>query len=272
MRFSLKDSRTFANFSFKGVWGHKAISSYQLTFQLEANVFTVAEGRKPKLRHFSAALYLKTKSGDLLINKMFEKDGRRSIQAHPHSHIPYFQFVTKLTANEMGEIERQRDGGDITFVVKLYGEMNDDDYVMEGSEEVECRLEQSAWLKQLNQMEYSDILLLEFDLKNMAPEATKKFKEAQASLQKGSYRESVGLCRDVLEALALQQMTEPKPDKQNTKPERLKLFHQKLVHFTHLARHNNNEAAQTAEWDREDAMFALMATAALLRKEATGLN
>lgn len=274
MSFTCRDSKSFAEFSINTIWGQKALNGYCLIIPVEIKPHSVPEGRRPSLRDLSAALYLKSRNGEFLVGHLSSVNGRSVYEAYQHSHHDRHEFGIKINQRDIDQIEFQRNGGDINFEVKIKGAIYESDiHYQSGYEHRDIFVEQSKWIKILSDIGYSKIFTVEVHTTgdNSNPDyehSYNKLNEAQQAYTRADWRQAVALCRDCLESLPIHQIDDVKPSHENTKAERWKLIHKKMLHLTHLAKHFNTENSRTANWEREDALYMIASCGALINKLA----
>jgi hypothetical protein len=144
-----------------------------------------------------------------------------------------------------------------------------------GEAVVQHRVNAGTWMEILGQMGYQETLVIDVPFPTTAregpiQEACQHLRESHALLLGGSYREAVGKCRDVLEALAraIQEADAdeaPALGKAATKDERYAGIRAALRFLTHPARHADQYSAKYV-WTRADAQCTLAATAAVVRR------
>ena len=135
-------------------------------------------------------------------------------------------------------------------------------------------LNQSSRIEVLNQMGYRQSMLIEIPVMDDNKKSAGHLAAAEKAMRLGHYREAVGSCRDVLEAMSLSLGEQDDNDPEfsalfaNTrtkdKPARLRVLRRALKIMTHPARHVDDVAVRF-DWDREDAESAIAMMAAMLR-------
>lgn len=144
------------------------------------------------------------------------------------------------------------------------------------AENVNYSVNQSVWINVLEQMHYQRTMLLEVHVPDSqtAPElaqACHYLAQGQRALVRGAYRDAVGYCREVLEAIssALGETDGWRKmlGRQNdlSKAERLQVLRGAFKIFTHPAHHGGANAA-SIDWTRTDAIMAIAISAALLNE------
>lgn len=201
------------------------------------------------------------------------------VRSYPHAHPTHAVFTLELDADRLEAIEAARNGGDLMLQLTWLSTIADSAGTVHHDNRPEpFEINQASWIKVLNQLGYAKLMLLEVPLfDGLGPsfsEAAKHLRKVKAAMLPGEYREAVGCCRDVIEAL-----TQPLGDKDehmtklvgNTreldKAGRLRLLRQALKVLTHPARHAD-EVAAAIEWTRTDAVTVITMTAAVMQELA----
>lgn len=184
------------------------------------------------------------------------------------------QLEIEFDGTRLEAIEALRGGGplavDVSMVLDISGTQQ-----QPGSTEIRCSttVVESVWIGLLNTIEYGRRMLIEvpgFD-SSADPRLADVggwLARAQDAFAQGKWRETVGQCRDMLEALALvagdQEPKANESQKDWTKEQRLANVRRALRVLTHPARHVD-EVTVRIEWGRDDAVAMLAFCAALLR-------
>ena len=171
-------------------------------------------------------------------------------------------------------------GGDLALIVDLRGRVQVQGESALVSDRHEHRVQQGAWVRVLEQMEYGRMILLEVPVPNVesAPllvEPVRHLEKAQQAMLRGEWREAVGCCRDVLEALADVLLDARVQDPEvnalfegtrfMNKEARLRTLRRALLVLCHPARHAD-EVAKDFEWEPRDARAVVAAVAALVSR------
>jgi len=216
------------------------------------------------------------------VGSMHQRGGNRPITSNPHpslSPVPV-DLEIELDRKRVEAIEDIRVGKDLTFklVLSWVASQADNKKLYYDHTEMQYRAYQSVWIEALERMRYTEMMLLEVPLlKDEAsgrfPKAVKFLKQAQEHVRRGQYREAVGVCRDALEALATvlpdAARQVPGNKKERSKEDRLLLVRRALKNLTHPA-HHGDDASQSIEWDRTDAVGVLSITTMLVQMAAAG--
>lgn len=212
--------------------------------------------------------------------------GRLHSKPSPVVLTPSDAYVAEYTVDLEAEldtgradaIEATRLGGDLHFSVALWARVQLGLRHEVVHDTLNFRVNQSAWVEVLNQMAYTRIMLLEVPVpeQDRAPElaeAVSCLTGAQRAVLRGEYREAVGLCRDVLEALSRGVGDDCAKDPEMErlfgdarrwdKSRRLRLVRRALLYLCHPARHRDPVSVQF-QWNRADAVSTVSMLAALL--------
>jgi hypothetical protein len=189
-------------------------------------------------------------------------------------------LVADLDRSRLAALEEIRAGKEITLTVRLNLELQEGGSTSNTIVLMDYALKRDAWLEILKSLGFADRMLV--DIPSLSPPSNPRVAQAFEYLQgardallEGEYREAVGRCRDVLEALslALGDQDRMRPETEalfaNTrmldKEERLQVVRRALKLLTHPARHADDVAAQI-EWTRADAFTIVHMVAALLAR------
>jgi hypothetical protein len=181
-----------------------------------------------------------------------------------------------LDVARLEALEAVRNGGDLMLELSWHSAIADSNGTVHHSTHDEVfEVLQSNWIRVINRLGYAKLMLLEVPLLDgLGPtfsEAVGHLRNARSAMLRGEYREAVGGCRDVIEAL-----TRALGDKDeqlaklvgNTrdldKADRQRLLRQALKVLTHPARHAD-EVAASFEWTRIDAITIIAMTASVMQ-------
>lgn len=189
-----------------------------------------------------------------------------------------------LDFQQLDEIERKRQGGSLTFVVRFggvayfggkVGALYPDNHTLL------YQVGSSDWQQVLSQFMYGTYLNVEIPL--ISPNgltgdvqrAAQALQEGMSAFRRGDYEEAVADCRPGLDALeeSDQGKFSSKPgDRAAGKDERLYWVQRSLRTLTHLAHHPNDPTVigdglpARARWERADAEAVISLLAALIRQ------
>jgi hypothetical protein len=204
------------------------------------------------------------------------------IETYQNAYQTGITLEASLTPDQLAALEDVRLGGDLFFKLNILGLGNTDRDKRPQSLQttLDYRSNQSAWIELLEQIGYKRTMLLEIpiagdEVSPLFAEAREHLQIAQTHLLSGHYRDAVGACRDVMEALssALSDEADQTPEEIKTwfegtrsmgKEKRIRLIRRALKVLTHPARHVD-EVTTTIEWKPVDARATIVMTAALLQ-------
>lgn len=194
------------------------------------------------------------------------------------------QLTLDLNFQQLDEIERKRQGGSLTFVIKFggiayygarFGTLYPDNQTLM------YQVGSSDWQQILNQLEYGNFLNVEIPF--IAPsgitdplrQAAEALQQSLIAFRRGDYEEAVADCRPGLDALEENDRGRfnLKPwDRAAVKDERVYWVQHALRHLTHLAHHPNDPVAvgdgvsAHDRWSRTDAEAVIGLLAAVIRQ------
>lgn len=276
MSFNRRNSKSFCNLHVpKLSSGQQVVGGYLLSFSIDFHIHNVSkeEAAFPiQLRELTVDLYLKTKGAEQMIGRLFSTFSPQIHHAYESSQDVNHAFSIKLSPSELEAIERARNGGEIEFLFKLSGFIFEGhDYYTRAWDDKTLYVEQSSWIKILDQMGYSKILMIEIptsgDVSNQKYSlAHVKLNEAKQAMLRGEWRQTVAICRECLETLPTYPDDSLKITDESTKIERLQLLQKNLFRLSSLAKHANNTVSNNTDWQREDAIFMLATCGAMVHK------
>jgi hypothetical protein len=232
-------------------------------------------------------LIIKKNNQEFFLGKMHRVSPEVQLFTYDHTISNSIQLEIEAEAIRIEAIENIRLGNELEFVLRIYALANaaDSKRIEVVDSELHYHVNQSKWVEILRNMGYCRIILLEIPVFNeeispLFPEAVEHLKNAQKHMLNGHFRDSVGACRDVLEAVSMAlkddsgQMPETieswfQGQRDMSKEERLRLVRRALKVVTHPARHADEVASQI-EWSPEDAKAVITMTAAILQLTTKG--
>lgn len=202
--------------------------------------------------------------------------------ARPYECRTYLEI--EMDAARVRALEGLRAGGDLRFSLTLRATFQRDRGPLhEGCDQATYASNQSEWATALERMGYGRFILIEVPAPDAAsrPElakAAEALRLAEDAVRRGEWREAVGRCRDVFEAVETAKSDKQAVDGAFAAPngknqrdltfdERLLAVRKALKLLTHPARHYD-ESTIDYEWRGEDAYAMVAMTAALIRKLA----
>jgi hypothetical protein len=195
-------------------------------------------------------------------------------------------FVLDLTHHQIEEIEEMRNGHDLQFETTLQSEVitqdtvNNKQYTTTSESELRVNVNQSAWLKALQQMGYGDYLLFEIPIPENNTDVPEKIlnhlSSARDHINKGHYDVTIQKCRFIFDRMKEFLKDKKAIGKANDmfcqggrkdmgKRERTNLIRNTIHHFTHLAHHpHEDNEGNDITFTRQDAVLILSQTASLV--------
>lgn len=275
----------FAQLEWKGVQGMRGLGFYGLLLEVGVTLSPRPENQSILLSVSGGALSARrTDRTEWTIGAVRVHGAPRPLETPTGNNASttgvYLEL--ELDASRLAAIEDFRAGQDLGLSLRLWGEaarVGDPK-----SETVQAELSflanQSTWIAVLDRMGYRKTMLIEVPLVSGEvsahfPEAYGHLAQAHKQLLLGHFRDAVGGCRDVLDALSLAADEERdqlptaiaawfRDTKELSKEQRMRLIRRALKVLTHAARHAD-EITQQMEWGPEDARAALAISAAILR-------
>lgn len=280
--FSL-NCRRFATLDWTSLNGSQGLGICRLYAQIRITTDPTPEAETIGLVDISGLLRVSGKNEKNQHVGYIRRPGtNKPITTYAHGSEHSINFEMELENRRLDAIEEIRKGGDLEFAMNVSALA----YCVakKGSECVDAELKypvnQSMWIKMLEQMGYRKTLMIEVPIqdKHIPPElaeAAKHLQQAQELMLYGKYRDAVGTCRDVVESLStglnddqdrLPEEIEAWFEGQRTmsKEHRLRLVRRAVRVLTHPARHADKTASQI-EWSSHDARAAIALVAALLQ-------
>jgi len=288
MSLCLDDNFTVADFQIVGIHGQRGLGFYRLCPSLLINLNPRPED-KPLFIVDIAGQGAITRIGDPqshvigsftvprgFVSQQFPRSSSTSV---PFGLRPEVEF--ELNQPRLQAIEDVRVGGELLLKVTLRVRfMDGTGKIHDVGDEQSLHVNQATWIKVLEQMGYGRRMLIEVPIPDQAaqPEMAKTIEclaKADAALRRGEWREAVGQCRDVMEALAVAMN-----DNDHTDPmfnplfansqgmdmnARLLVLRRALKLFTHPARHMGANSVGY-DWRRSDAIAILNMVSALIQK------
>lgn len=208
-------------------------------------------------------------------------EGGRRVDPWTRTHD---QLTLELDFQQLDEIERRRQGGSLTFTIKLGGIAHHGGKfctLYPDNHTLMYQVGSSDWQQLLNQLEYGNFLSVEIPF--IAPngltgplrQAAEALQQGIVAFRRGDYEEAVADCRPGLDALDESDRARfsLKPwDRAAGKDERVYWIQHALRHLAHLAHHPNDpaiagdETSAGARWSRTDAEAVIGLLAALIRQ------
>lgn len=265
--------RYWASGSVKQIQGQRGLGFYRLTFLTVLNVETGDSAMGERLN----TVLTDIAAGGRTLGRAHAQPHQLPIVPANYAQERQINFELELDRARLEAIESVRNGGDITFNITFFPTLADQSgQLRQTTAQAAFVANQSTWAAVLEQMDYRKVMLLELPVPDAVqfPEvaaAARTLGQAQQAMARGDYRESVGLCRDVLEEMMRALKDDDNIDfvgqREIDKAKRLRLLRRAARVFTHPARHRD-EVTVAFEWNRIDAASTISLVAALLNELA----
>ena len=263
----------YGDLEFQPLRGQPGLGVYRLVLPIKIR-FLKDDDRGFHILDLGAELMLKTRNEHRILGALRpHRSPFRPLRA-VLSETTEEDLVLDLSAAHVNAVEQERNGGSLQFTVTLWVATLDADRYDTFTVQDLLSVSQGDWIRVLANMRYADVMLLEVprpdaDRRPELADAVAHLAGAQKAMVRGEYRESVGRCRDALEAIAcvdgpgrnIRELVGSPRDLD--KSGRLALVRQALLVLAHSARHADEVGARI-DWDRADAVFMVSALAALL--------
>lgn len=284
----LLNSFTLARLDWQTLQGSLGLGFHRLMARIDITTSGRPQDKAVVVTNIKGDLYVRGKANqEYFLGHMRRQGPETPLETHPNMSKADIMLETELDARHLEAIERIRVGEDLFFRMDLVGvaQSVSDKSSQAVQASLEYRANQSDWIEVLEQMGYRKTLLLEIPIPQgeVAPQLTKAAEHlqiAQTHLLGGHFRDAVGACRDVLEALSVALNDERGQSPQEikswfegtrdmNKAERLRIVRRALKLLTHPARHAD-EIAASIEWGPTDARAIVIMAAALLQITTAG--
>jgi hypothetical protein len=202
-----------------------------------------------------------------------------TMKTSPQSNAGQVTFNLIVTSRQLSLLEEIRNGENLRFKLRVFGEVNGEQGNGASSDEITIHIYQSQWLDVLRQARYCNYLLFEIPLPSTSD--SEKFNptvdlmnHAKRQFLYGNYDDTIATCRKALESL-IQALGEKSAqtgakkrfkddEKAMSKGERMFFLREALRHYTHLAHHVSDQDNDQFTFSRREARFVLGTTAAHL--------
>lgn len=269
--------------------GAPALGGHLLVVHAELRMEANNEERQKRLGQYEfrctgGRLEALISGNQLFLSRLFPARGERVLTARPTFYEEQLDLVAPVSRAQLAALEELRAGGAVMLTVHVEGVFHAPIGPQTATDGVQWRVSTSDWLDLLRDCRYQESLLIEVPLpgpdgSSQLLKAAAHIREAEQALGRGRWRECVGACRDVLEALSLE-AGDPdiadgawdavyKSQKELDLAARMRVVRRSLKLLTHPARHVDEVTARI-EWQAEDAKFALAVVAAAVRRYSTG--
>lgn len=278
------NSRIFASWQIKKIYGTKGLGFYLLVFPVEINIHAQPETDTITVTNFSSTLSLTENTNHSIphrIGRLTPQDGFNSLSSFSHTTDKRINFEVELDAKRIEAIEQIRLGGSLNFSIQLYATATQgkQSELLNG-QSYSLTVSQSDWIQILENIGYRKTLLLEVPLpmgetNSAFKDAAKHLDHAHKQMLHGHYRDAVGACRDAIESLNLSLKDEvaslPKNKRERSKADRVNALRQSFYELTNAAKHAD-EVTESIDWNLADARACISFAATLLQLAAEELK
>lgn len=280
-------SRIIADASIEGLSARTGIGFQQLRFSVHLSSPAWTDTKESAiLEHVSGRVFLEGRSGSRRLIGVASPEVPISIKTSARSSNTRLLFDLDLTSDQIWEIERFRDGGDLLWTLDVVGLSRGPHGDIVSVDTARYGLSISQWAAILDQLDLADVLVLGISIPRDDPKykqfaaCIEMLKRAHRDLAQGMYDSVVSRCRQALESISVvngerkdvaaavqKYKTQPKL---MTKIERELMLSEAARHYMHLAHHVDEDGIP--EWySRNDATFILALSAAAVMSASTRL-
>jgi len=278
--------RTIADPSVQGIHLRKAVGAYELLASLNLQMQSSEEDEIYYLRIEAVRLFVKGQHGsEQFIGTLLPYD-LRMLRTYGHSQRECVDLSLILQPTQVAAIEDIRDGGDLTFILKIRGQayLNSDE--QRAYDDITVHTPRSAWIMQLKNSGFMDVLLIEIpfpasELPEHLEAVQHYLEEAQRQYMNAAYTACVASCRTAIEDMGCQTYNTAKWHEEALKPlkgpssngggkisdmdknEREKALLGIIRHYAHLAHHGEGEGGVRNYTQIEARMILQMTSAAI---------
>ena len=267
-----------ADFKQFNVSGEPGVGCYRIKFRMNYTT-RVWPGKQYEFWNAKAEVYVnRPLKNDFLFLGYAEPEEPIWIKTLSKSINSFTVFNLILNSYQVNLLEGIRNGKDLQFKLKIYGEIDGDEGSGTTRDEIIFYVNQSQWLDILKQIKYGEYLLFEVPLPVEKEYENLKsvvdlLNQAKNHFLYGNYDDTVASCRKALESLAHQLNEKRKQaeakrqfkEKEQTlsKQQRILLIREVLRHLTHLA-HHVSDTGEVVPFSRNEANFVMGSTAAII--------
>lgn len=276
-------SREFAEAKILDVHGEPALGTHLLRVRVEVRVKALYKDGPDHFTIYGGKLSVSL-GNTRYLGRLFPVRGSGFVPIYEYASDKQVELLAEVSSAQMLALEDLRAGDNVTLVVGLEGVSYVGPLRDPISAEIQHRIPRSLWLDILKACKYRETMLIEVPVTDpegspALQKAAGHLREAQEAMGRGQWREAVGACRDVLEALSLEANDPDEVDgkwpeilvrhKDLDRAARMRVVRRALKLLTHPARHVD-EVTVNIEWQAEDARFALAVAAAAVRRYSVG--
>jgi len=282
MSITIDGHRIVANIEVKRISGQAGLGFSILLFHFRAEFNAWPDSIVPAVSELSgvvkvARLAERSSEQDLGFLRPFGRiEGLRAMKDFPNK--PEFTMALELDRYRMAALEGFRLGDGLVLKGDLTGQLAQGSKASAFSAPFQHSLTLSDWSQVLSQTGFGRTIVFEVPIPDVVRDeplarAVGYLDLAKRAMDRGAWREAVGGCRDVFEALqpavetcaSTSARVTGATDREEfkTKPQRFGEVCRALKKLTHAARHVD-DIAESFQWERADAVFLLAATSALV--------
>jgi hypothetical protein len=251
------------------------LGAYELSFPFSGVIHEKSDGQIRALTVESARVLVRSRGGVQTDLGIARSDAGVHLRQGDHPGRIDFTLKLVLQPHQVELLDRQRDGGDLAFTLRI---------ALQGSSsasathswpehaELQFIAPRSDWISLLNATKADHVLLFEVKLPLEAGAAArhpamKHLVLALDLMRSGKWRQCVAECRQFAEELGGERLMgalrDLEKDPRNlSKDEREAVLVASLRHYAHLAAHSESQQG-TMDFDRSDAKLALSLAASL---------
>lgn len=274
------NGRILATPKIESVIGQRGLRSYRLLFRVALAFPPRDEGDEATLLDLAGQVMVRGRGGGPhYLGRVESSREPVLVDIRGFRGSSTVELALDLDLARVEALEDLRVGEGLDFSMTLWARVQSKAGLSSLSEELSFSVNQGTWVELLGQIGYGRIILLEVPVpdEHDFPElvaATSHLATAQKEMDLGHYREAVGACRDVLEALSgalndrddqdeeFRSLFEKSRDKD--KAARVRVVRRALKVLCHPARHADEVSARI-DWDRLDASAVIAMTGAVIR-------
>ena len=272
MRLSIKrNSRYLIEFDQIQIAGKQGLGGFVITVGLQGSRNSC---EKP-IAIVDISLSLSTEGGAMPI-ALSVPSSTQIIRCHEGAYRDGIYFEVFLTKEQILAIEEYRGSGDLSLRFSLRAMTICEDNILPSFEISGCSVSRQEWLNALKCAGFQETFLLEIPVPEVSEEIRQLIFRGQEFIDHGHYKEAVGLCRKIIEALEVirgdkeaakqagRKLTESGERKSMTIVERMLAMREQLNNICHLGVHGDEP------FSRSQARAVLSVTLSLLAEPTVG--
>ncbi len=274
-------SRIIVDFHSEGVTGKPALGFFRLIFSFRYEVIPHQE-KQYSFYHVKAEVKAGVTTQKTQLLGIAEPESPLYIKTTHNPLSSTISFFLDLDKSRVNAIEKMRNGGDLYFKLRIYGQADGEQGPWPAQDELLISVNQKAWRVALKQMDFEDFLLFEIplpidEIQGELKESISLLEKAKEFFLSGFYDDTVATCRKVLESFSKARKEDKKKasavsafrekrQKGMTKEQRGLFLKEALRHYTHLAHHPMENGISIC-YTRDEAGMVLGCTAAIVSSD-----